>query len=157
MYGLKPIGRIDGKTNFAIREFTNGAVAIHQGDPVKLTNGALLIAAADDKILGVALEDAAIAATGVQVCVDPMMVYLMDQDNDTNTFGKTTATYSPGNYFSIISSTGACQIDTSTGSATTGEILAISYNPQIPPVAADVSVCEVMIVGLQFVQGATNT
>ena len=157
MYGFTPIGRIDGKSNFAVREFTNGAVAINKGDAVKLTNGALLVVTANDKILGIAMESADAAATGVAVCVDPYMVYLADHDNDSNTYGATTSTYSPGSYYSLIATTGAQQLDTSTGSATTGEIFALSYNPQISPYESDTSVCECMIVGSQHSQGASNT
>ena len=157
MYGFKPIGRLDGKTNFAIRRHTVGGTAIAAGDAVKLANGVLATVSADDKIYGVALEVGAAAAKNIAVCVDPYMVYLVDFDNDTNTYGATTSTYSPGNYFSIIATTAQQQIDTSTGSTTTGEVLALSYNPQIAPFEADTSIGEVVIVGLQHVQGATNT
>ena len=156
MYGFTPIGRIDGKSNFASREFTNGGTAIAKGDAVKLANGVLATVSANDKILGVALANIAASVKG-SVCIDPYMVYLAGQDNDTNTFGQTTSTYSPGNYFSIIATTAAQTIDTSTGSTTTGEILALSYNPQIAPYESDTSVCECMIVGSQHSAGATNT
>jgi hypothetical protein len=155
MYGFTPIGRIDGKSNFAVRKFTNGGTAIAKGDAVKLVNGVLATVSANDKILGVAQEAIAANAEG-SVIVDPFMVYLADHDNDTNTYGATTSSYSPGNYFSIVATTGIQQIDTSTGSATTGEILALSYNPQISPYESDTSVCECMIVGSQHSQGATN-
>ena len=156
MYGFTPIGRIDGKSNFAVREFTNGGTAIAKGDALKLADGVLATVSANDKILGVAMEAAGASATGVAVCVDPYMVYLADHDNNTNTYGETTTHYSPGNYFSIIATTAVQQLDTSTGSATTGEILALSYNPQISPYEDDTSVCECMIVGSQHSQGATN-
>jgi cell division protein FtsI/penicillin-binding protein 2 len=155
MYGFTPIGRIDGKSNFAVREFTNGGTAIAKGDAVKLANGVLATVSSNDKILGVAQSAIAANAKG-SVIIDPYMVYLADHDNDTNTYGATTSSYSPGNYFSIVATTGIQQIDTSTGSATTGEILALSYNPQISPYESDTSVCECMIVGSQHSQGATN-
>lgn len=156
-YGFTPVGRADGNSNFATMEFTNGGTAIAKGDAVKLANGVLATVSANDKILGVALESAVASATGVSVCIDPLMRYVVDFDNDTNTFGATTSTYSPGNYFSIIATTAEQQIDTSTGSSTTGEVLALEYNPKIPPFASDTSAGLVMIVGNQHTQGATNT
>jgi len=156
MYGFTPIGRIDGKSNFAVREFTNGGTAIAKGDAVKLADGVLATVSANDKILGVAASAIAASAKG-SVIIDPYMVYLVDHDNDANTYGATTSTYSPGSYYSLIATTAVQQLDTSTGSTTTGEVLAISYNPQISPYEADTSVCECMIVGTQHAQGATNT
>ena len=157
MYGFTPIGRKDGKSNFASREFTNGGTAIAKGDAVKLANGVLATVSANDKILGVALANIAASVKG-SVCIDPYMVYLADHDNAGGvTFGETTATYSPGTYFSIIATTAVQQIDTDTASTTTGEILALSYNPQISPYESDTSVCECMIVGSQHSEGAANT
>ena len=157
MYGFTPIGRIDGKSNFAVREFTNGGTAIAKGDAVKLADGVLATVTANDKILGIAQSAIAASAKG-SVIVDPYMVYLADHDNAGGTsYGATESTMSPGNYFSIVATTAVQQLDTDTGSATTGEILALSYNPQISPYESDTSVCECMIVGSQHSQGASNT
>jgi len=52
MYGLKPIGRYDGKANFAIQEFTTGATMV-AGDPCYLLDGVLEMAVATGDVLGV--------------------------------------------------------------------------------------------------------
>jgi hypothetical protein len=49
----------------------------------------------------------------------------MDNDNDTDTFAATDV----GNYYDIVGTTGIMQVDTTTH-ATTGQLLAVEYNPQ---------------------------
>jgi len=150
MYGLKPIGRLDGKTNFSLREFTTGATMV-AGDPCYLLDGVLEMAVATGDILGVMAEGCTDGDTDALVIVDPDMLYLVDNDNDTNTFGETTATYSPGNFFDITGGTGAVQVDTSTGSAASGQLFAWEYNPQIEPFKSDTSICVVSIAQRQYI------
>jgi len=144
MYGLKPIGRYDGKANFAIQEFTTGATMV-AGDPCYLLDGVLEMAVATGDVLGVIAEGCTDGDTDAKVIVDPGVLYLADQDNDTQTFGATTATYSPGNFFDLTGGTGVVQMDTDTGSATNGQFFAWKYNPQIEPFKSDTSICVVSI------------
>ena len=136
------LGRTDGNTNFSVYSFpiTSG-VTVTKGDFVyadgsgRITNssigGALLV--------GNAMQTATGNAGGTvkaQVCVDPEMRYLLDNDNDSATFAATDVL----KYFDLIGATGAQLVDTSTGSGTTGQLLCLEFNPQISPVETDTSV-----------------
>lgn len=62
------------------------------------------------------------------VNTDPTLEFLMDNDNDTTTFGATHR----GKYFSGVGGTGAQQVDTSTQTATRADLpyKCLEYNPQ---------------------------
>lgn len=135
----RPVGRIDGQTNFAAREFVvTSGVTINEGDFVYLASGEVTNASvATQRILGMALGTATGVANNsvkVSVCIDPNMVYLVDNDNDSTTFAATHV----GTNFDLIGAAGAQLVDTSSTS-TTGSLTCIEYNPKIDPVASDTS------------------
>ena len=135
----RPLGRIDGHTNFASQEFivANG-VTVNEGDFVyfdgdgEITNASV----AGARLVGQALQ----TVTGndalkCNVCIDPMMRYLIDNDNVGTTFGAEHV----GDYFDLIGATGAQLVDTSSSSNTTGQLVCLEYNPKVDPVAGDTS------------------
>ncbi len=135
------LGRTDGNTNFSTHEFVvaNG-VTVTKGDFVyfdgsgRITNSSI----GGKTLLGNALETVT-GTTGTvkcEICVDPEMRYLLDNDNDSGTFAATNV----GDYFDLIGATGAQLVDTSSTSDTTGQLLCLVYNPQISPVETDTSV-----------------
>jgi len=149
MYGLVYIGNLDGKATAAIKAFPGKAsTTITKGDPVNLEAGYLNLAAAGESILGAA-QETVVNGSGetaeVKVIVDPMAMYIVDNDNDTTTFGVTH----PGTYFDVTGTTGAVQVDTSTTS-TTGGLLCLEYNPQISPYQDDTSIGLFMIAESQL-------
>lgn len=140
------LGRLDGKTNFATRDFviTNG-VTITAGDFVyfdgsgRITNSSI----AGQLLVGRALETATGNSGGTvkaKVCVDPYMVYLVDNDNVGTTFAATHV----GQKFDLIGATGAQLVDTSS-TGTSGQLVCVEYNPQIDPVKSDTSYGAFMI------------
>lgn len=133
------LGRTDGNTNYSTYKFLVDSVTITKGDFVYLSSGLLTNASVAGKLLvGVALETVTGDGSTVycHVCVDPEMRYLLDNDNDSATFASTDV----GNFFDLIGATGAQLVDTSSGSASTGQLLCLEYNPQISPVETDTSV-----------------
>lgn len=135
----KLLGRIDGNTNFAQYQWpvANG-VTVTVGDFVYLTGGTLSSATinGDSRPVGMVTETAtgnAALTVKANVCIDPQMRYLLKQDNDSGTFAATDI----GKYFDLVGATGAQLVDTSTGSATTGVLVCLEYNPVIDPVSAD--------------------
>ena len=135
----RPLGRIDGQTNFATYEFiVTSGVTITENDFVYFASGEITNATvAGARLLGMALQTATgVADNSVKclVCIDPTMRYLIDNDNDTTTFGVTHV----GTNFDLIGATGAQLVDTSSTS-TTGSLICLEYNPQIDPVKTDTS------------------
>ena len=120
----RQLGRIDGNTNFATHSFivANG-VTVTEGDFVgfdgsgRLTNASI----AGVRLLGQALETATGTTGNVSclVCIDPLMRYLVDNDNVGTTFAATHV----GDYFVLTGATGAQLIDTSTTSNTLGHLV----------------------------------
>lgn len=136
----RPLGRIDGLTNFATEEFVvTSGVTITDGDFVYFASGRVTNASITGaRLVGMALQTATGNAGGtvlVLVCIDPMMRYLVDNDNLVTTFGLTHV----GTYFDLIGATGAQLVDTSTTSATTGQLICLEYNPKVAPVETDTS------------------
>ena len=136
----RPLGRIDGNTNFATRRFIiDDTVVINDGDFVyfngtgEITNATVAAA----RLVGMALETAT-GNTGSTVdclvCIDPTMEYLIDNDNDTTTF----AAAHVGDNFDLIGAAGAQLVDTSS-TGTSGSLVCTGYNPQIDPVKSDTS------------------
>lgn len=133
-------GRIDGKSNFASKSFpVASGVTVTKGDFVYFASGRLTSASvAGQPLIGVVLETATGNAGGTVealVCIDPHMQYVIDNDN----VGTTFAASHVGTKFDLIGATGAQLVDTSSTSATTGQLLCIEYNPQIDPHRDDVS------------------
>lgn len=130
------LGRVDGNTNYATYEFivTNG-VTVTAGDFVYQASGRILNSSIGGaRLVGMALQTATGTTGNVKclVCIDPLMRYLLKQDNDTTTFAATHVLTN----FDLIGATGAQLVDTSSTS-TTGQLLCLEYNPAIAPVAAD--------------------
>ena len=135
----RPLGRIDGHTNFATYEFivANG-VTVNAGDFVyfdgdgEITNASI----GASRLVGMALQTVSgNDALKCLVCIDPMMRYLVDNDNDSSTFTAANV----GDYFDLIGAAGAQLVDTSSTSNTTGQLVCLEYNPQVDPVKADTS------------------
>ncbi len=135
------LGRTDGNTNFSTYSFiVTSGITITKGDFVYFASGELTNSSVAGALLvGMALETAVgVSNNSVKclVCIDPEMRYLLDNDQDSATFAVTDV----GKYFDLIGATGAQLVDTSSGSASTGQLLCLEYNPQISPVETDTSV-----------------
>lgn len=136
----RPLGRIDGQTNYATYRFiVDSGVTITEGDFVyfngtgEITNASI----GTQRLVGMALETAtgnAGSTVDCLVCIDPTMRYLVDNDNDSTTF----AAAHVGDNFDLIGATGAQLVDTSS-TGTTGSLVCLEYNPQIDPVKSDTS------------------
>ena len=107
MYGAKYVGTLTGISAVpAYREYVvANSETITKGDFVRLDDGYLVAATATTEILGTA--DQTVTGNAVLTCrvnVDPDALYLVDNDNDSNTFGLTG--YREGIYFDITGTTG---------------------------------------------------
>lgn len=134
------LGRVDGHTNFATLELAVASgVTVTEGDFVYFSSGRVTNASiAGQQLIGVALGTATGNAGGtvkVLVCVDPLMRYVVDNDNAVTTFAATHV----GTRFDLTGATGAQLVDTSSTDANSGQLLCIEYNPQIDPIRSDVS------------------
>lgn len=130
-------GTLDGHTNFVTREFiVTSGVTVTAGDFVYFASGKVTNSSVATQLLvGMALATATGNAGGtvkVLVCIDPDVVYLLKNDNDTTTFAATHV----GTKFDLIGATGAQLVDTSS-TGTSGQLICLEYNPQIDPVKAD--------------------
>ncbi len=132
------LGRLDGNTNFATHEFVVATgVTVNEGDFVytdgdgEITNASI----GGQRLVGQALQT--VVGDDVLkclVCIDPTMRYLVDNDNDSATFGAANVL----DNFDLIGAAGAQLVDTSSA-GTTGQLLCLEYNPQIDPVKTDTS------------------
>jgi hypothetical protein len=136
---LRPLGRTDGNVNYATLTLvvTNG-ITVTEGDAVyfdgsgRITNSSV----AGARCVGVTQQTVTGNSAGTNkalVIVDQQMRYLIKNDNIGTTFAVTHV----GTYFDLIGATGAQLVDTSTTSATTGQMICLEYNPQIDPVRTD--------------------
>jgi hypothetical protein len=135
---LRPLGRVDGQTNYATLELpVASGVTVTEGDGVYFSSGRITSASVTGaRLVGVTQQTATGNAGGsvkALVVVDPQMRYLIKNDNLVTTFAATHV----GTYFDLIGATGAQLVDTSTTSATTGQLLCLEYNPQVDPVKTD--------------------
>lgn len=136
----RPLGRLDGKTNYATASFpVASGVTVTDGDFVYFASGRITSASiGTQQLIGVVQETATGNAGGTVealVIVDPNMRYVVDNDNVGTTFAATHV----GTKFDLIGATGAQLVDTSSTSATSGQLLCVEYNPQIDPIKSDVS------------------
>ncbi len=135
----KMLGRADGKVNFATYAFpvANG-VTVTAGDFVYFSSGRVTSATvAGARCVGMSMETATGNVAGsvaALICIDPLMRYLLQNDNDTTTFAASHV----GTNFDLIGATGVQLVDTSS-TGTTGQLLCLEYNPQIDPVRTDAS------------------
>lgn len=135
------LGRFDGGTNFATQLLpVASGVTVTARDLVYFSSGRITSASIGGaRLIGMVLETATGNAGGsvkALVVVEPQGRYLLDNDN----IGTTFAASHVGQYFDLIGATGAQLVDTSTASATTGQLLCTEFNPQISPVETDTSV-----------------
>lgn len=132
------LGTVDGKTNAAtlLLPVTSG-VTVTAGDMVYWSSGRVTSATvAQARLIGQAQSTVTGNAGGtnkVLVIIEPQAKYLMANDNIGTTFAATHV----GTYFDLIGATGAQLVDTSTTSATLGQVICLEYNPQIDPVKTD--------------------
>lgn len=133
----KLLGRVDGNTNYATYEFViTSGVTVTDGDFVytdgsgRITNSSV----ATQRLVGMALQTATGTSGSVKclVCIDPLMRYLLQNDNDSSTFAAANVL----DNFDLIGATGAQLVDTSS-QGTSGQLLCLEYNPQIDPVGTD--------------------
>jgi hypothetical protein len=148
------LGTIDGKSN-ALKQSLPVAsgVTVTAGDFVYWSSGRITSASiAGARLIGVVEETATGNAGGTvkaMVTVEPTAKYIVDNDNVGTTFAATHV----GTYFDLIGATGAQLVDTSTTSASTGQLYCLEYNPQIDPVKADTSQGVFTIAEHAFVPG----
>lgn len=134
------LGDIKGDANFAQYPFpVASGVTVTAGDFVYFASGRITSATvAGARIIGKVTETAVGNAGGTvvaNVVIDPDVRYLLQNDNLVTTFAATHV----GQYFDLIGATGAQLVDTSTVSATLGQVLCLEYNPQIDPVKTDLT------------------
>lgn len=133
------LGDIQGGFNSATYSFpVKSTVTVTAGDFVYFDGSGRITSAtiAQARPIGMVLETATGNAGGTVkalVAVDPDNRYLLKNDNLVTTFAATHV----GTYFDLIGATGAQLVDTSSTSATLGQVICLEYNPQIDPVAAD--------------------
>ena len=135
----KLLGSTEG-TNFATYTFPVGSgVTVTAGDFVYFSSGRIIsttVSGAGVRPIGMVLETATGNAAGTVsalVCIDDDVRFLLQNDN----VGTTFAASHVGTYFNLTGATGAQLVDTSTTSATLGQLLCLEYNPQIDPVKSD--------------------
>lgn len=132
------VGSITGRTDYATKAFTvaNG-VTITAGDFVYFSGGYLTNSSvAGKRLIGMAAET--IVGDGTKkalVYVEPDLIFVVDNDNDSTTFAATHV----GTYFDLTGATGAQLVDTSTTTANGAQLLAVEYNPKIQGLDSDTS------------------
>lgn len=136
----KILGDIKGDANFAQYPFAVASgVTVTAGDFVYFASGRITSATvAGARLIGTVTETATGNAAGsvkANVAIDPDLRYLLQNDNIGTTFAATHV----GQYFDLIGATGAQLVDTSTVSATLGQVLCLDFNPQIDPVKNDLT------------------
>jgi hypothetical protein len=133
MYGAKYVGRMDGGT-VPVRQFVaKSSETITKGDWLSIdTAGLVDVAGADEPLLGVANQTVTGDGTKtVEVILAlPGTMFLMDNDNDTETF----AIGDQGEWHAIVGSTGAQQVNTNVDaeapSSTVNQLVCLEYNPK---------------------------
>jgi hypothetical protein len=135
MFGFKPV-KFNGFYETVTKTIKSNTT-ITEGDPVSLEDDTAIVSTAGLAIHGVAQETVVNPLNGtstVKILCGKDIQYLIDNDNDTNTFAG--AGYGGGKYFDMVGTTGAVLIDTSTASATAGQVVCIDEAPD----ASDASI-----------------
>lgn len=133
-------GVLDGdQTGILLNLPVASGVTVTEGDFVYFASGRITSASvAGQPLIGMALATGTGNAGGtvkVLVQASPSAKYIVDNDN----IGTTFAASHVGTKFDLIGATGAQLIDTSTTSATTGQMLCLEYNPPVDPLKSDTS------------------
>jgi hypothetical protein len=149
MYGLKYYKNLFGSPQPLVNSGcpdirVKASQTITKGDPVNIEAGYWNLAAATEKIFGIANETVVGNAGGTsKLEVIPVRegdIFIADNDNVGTTFAATH----PGTYFDITGTTGAVLVDTSS-TTTTGQLLCVEYNPQNLGLDSDTSIGLFMI------------
>lgn len=126
MTGARVIKSLSGQDRVHMDFNASGTFAVNDFVIFDGSTGEVTVATAGNSILGVAREAATSASTDVQIDITPMMVVLMDNDNDTETFAATHV----GEWGNFIGGTGAMVVDSNTLSSTKAQLQCLAYNPQ---------------------------
>ena len=140
MYGAIPRGSLMGIAPVMLEKDAAGTFAA--GDFVKFSTGEYVVGTAAAAVAGVAMEAATSASVDVLANVTPLMMVIMDADNDATTFASTHV----GTYFDFIGATGAMYVDSSSTSSTSGCMLCLEYNPQGVGYDSDTSIGKFVVI-----------
>jgi hypothetical protein len=125
MYGARVIKSLSGQDRVHM-EFNAGGI-FAANDFVKFdSSGEIVVGTAGNGILGVAKEAGESDTDNVLIDITPMMVVLMDNDNNSHTFDSGDI----GHTGDFTGGTGAMQVDTDNLGDTVGNLRCIAYNPQ---------------------------
>jgi hypothetical protein len=125
MTGARVIKSLSGQDRVHM-EF-NAGDTFAANDFVKFDNsGEVVVGTGEAGILGVAKEAGTGTTDNVLIDITPLMVVLMDNDNDNDTF---TASH-VGQCGDFTGATGSHEVDTSSLSSTIANLRCIAYNPQ---------------------------
>lgn len=126
MTGARVVKSLSGQDRVHMEFNAAGTFAANDFVIFDGSTGEVVVATAGNSILGVSKEAATAASTGVLIDITPMMVVLMDNDNDTETFAATHV----GEWGDFIGGTGAMVINSDTLSSTKAQLQCLAYNPQ---------------------------
>lgn len=138
MTGARYVGSMNANQEQVLREYAvANSVTVTKGDFVYFSSGRITSASiAGVRLLGVAQSTVTGNSGGtnkVLVDVTPLGLYLIDNDN----VGTTFAASHVGTYFDLIGATGAQQVDTSTTSSSSGQLVAMEFDPSYVSAGAD--------------------
>lgn len=155
MYGPRVIGSLS-PVGPVVKEY-NASGSFAQNDFVKFdgASGEIDVATAGASILGVCTDYGTsgaftAASTNVAVDVRPLMVVLMDNDNDTETFASTHI----GEWGDFTGGTGAMLVDSNTLSTTKAQLFVLEYNPQGYGLDDDTSIGKFLVAETYFAEQA---
>lgn len=134
----RAIGRLDGNTNFVSQELpVASGVTVTKGDFVYFASGRITSATIAGARLVGQVQSTATGNSGgsvkALVIIDRLMRYVIKNDN----IGTTFAASHVGSFFDLVGASGSQLVDTSTTSATDGQLACVEYNPQIDPIKSD--------------------
>jgi len=150
MYGARVIKSLSGQDRIHMDFNAAGTFAANDFVMLDGSTGEVVVATAGNSILGVAKEAATSASTGVLVDITPMMVVLMDNDNDTETFAATHV----GEWGDFTGGTGAMLVNSNTLSSTKAQLQCLVYNPKGYGFDSDTSIGLFLVAERQFSEQA---
>ena len=152
MVGARTTGSLFGVASTLIERNSAGTFAaddLVKGDG---SSGEAVVATAGSLVLGVAVESATSASTGVQIDATFASTVLMDNDNTGTTFAATHV----DRYVDMIGGTGAIVIDTSSVNTTVATFKYLEYNPQGYGLDSDTSIARLLIMESELGSLAIN-
>ena len=132
------IGRIDGNTKYASQDFVVASgITVNAGDFVYFSSGTITNATVEGARLIGMVEGGSVnpivgTATGTvtaTVCVDPLMRYLIETDGAIASVSNGVSS-DVGQYYNLLGTTGAQQIDHDQQSTTLGQFLLLTVPGQ---------------------------